>query len=56
MIYIGMSHGRTRPERPREQEGGEHGLRGLAGRLKRHLVEWPDRCVETQIDALDGQQ
>ncbi|WP_158601457.1 hypothetical protein [Halosegnis longus] len=52
-----MSHGRTRPEQPRESNREERpqqgGLRGLAGRVKRHIVEWPDRCVETQISALD---
>lgn len=49
MSYGKEPSGRT-PE-PESTSGGAFGA--VFGRLKTHLVEWPDRCVETQVEAMD---
>ena len=51
MLLHTMSYGREPSERTpdSESEGG-----GPLARLRRHLVEWPDRCVEMQVEALRG--
>ncbi|MFC7176789.1 hypothetical protein [Halosegnis marinus] len=52
-----MSYGREPSERAPEPEGTPTGPLGAAfDRLKRHLVEWPARCVETQVRALEGER
>jgi hypothetical protein len=48
-----MSYGREASEHAPEPDGEGS---GPLARLRRHLVEWPDRCVETQVAALRGEE